>query len=214
MGSATDQIDSDDIPPTPPGYQDPYRVEYPTILLFLGSVALGFLAAGFYGWVLLQLHGPTVFAVIFTINDMGNGFEITTNLGLVAIPFLSAIVVTVVIHELIHGLAFRWHGYDVIYGFLPAKGAFYTAAIGQYQQREHLITVGLSPLVIISIVSLILLVIPTPLVAITAYFVLILNTAGSIGDLFMTWRLWRVPTKSLVFDTDISEMYVFEPINA
>ena len=211
MGDTTEAKGAIETPPTPSGYADPYRVEYPTILLFLGSVALGLLAAGLFGWLLLQVQGPAVFSVIFTFDEVGNGFQVTADLGLVAIPFVSAIVVTVIIHELIHGLAFRWHGYAVNYGFLPSKGAFYTAAIGQYQQREHLITVGLAPLVCISLVAIALLFVSVPLLAITAYFVLILNTAGSIGDLIMTWRLWRLPTHSLVYDTDITRMYVFEP---
>jgi hypothetical protein len=53
--------------------------------------------------------------------------------------------------------------------------------------------------------------VPVPIVALAAAFVLVLNTAGAIGDLYATWRLWRLPEGTLLYDVDIRHSYVYEP---
>lgn len=209
---ARDPVDvSVEEPPVPAGYTEPNELEYPPLVLFGGSSALALLAAGLFGWLLWQIQGPAAFSAIIVVEELETGTIVTQNLTAVTIAFLAALLVTVVIHELLHGLAFTWFGYAVSYGVVLRKGAFYTAALGQYQQREQLVVVALTPLVVLTAVAIPLLFVPVSLVAVTAYLVLILNTAGSIGDIYMAWRIWRLPPESLVLDLDLNRMYAYVP---
>lgn len=198
-------------PPAPDGFGPPYRVGYPTVALLLGSFALGLIAAGTFGWLVWIIHGPEIFGGIVNVETDGDSFEMSSNLIDLVIPFGTALLVTVIVHEALHGLAFRRVGYDVEYGVILRKGVFYTAALEQYQRREDLFHVALIPLVLISLAAIPLLFVSHPVVAITAYLVLILNTSGSVGDIYMTWRLWRMPAGTLLYDTDIERMYAYEP---
>lgn len=189
-----------ELPTPPPGYDEPYRFRYPPVVLFLGSFALGLLTAGVYGLMLWTLQGASPFAAVF-----GAGVQP------VFLPFIVAIVVTVVIHELLHGFVSVAYGYDVEYGVIFSKGVFFVAAFGQYQSREELFAILLAPLIVITVVALPGLIVEHPLVAITAYFILILNTAGSVGDIYAVWRLLRLPAGTLLYDLDTDRMYVFEP---
>ncbi|MFP9059990.1 DUF3267 domain-containing protein [Natrialbaceae archaeon A-chndr2] len=75
-----------------------------------------------------------------------------------------------------------------------------------------MLRVGSAPLVVISAVCVPLLFVPIPGVAITAGFVLVLNTAGAIGDLYALWRLRGLPEGTLLYDIDIRRSYVYEPM--
>lgn len=208
MTGGTDRVAP---PESPSGYGEPYRVEYPTLLLLAGSMALGLAAAGAFGRLLWLVQGPAAFEPALAIEE---GFIVTQDLVAFTIPFVAAIVVTVVVHEYLHGVAFRLNGYDVEYGVLVSKGAFFTVALAQYQRREDLFSVALAPLFLINAVAIGLLFVPVSMVALTGLFVLILNTAGAIGDLYITWRLWRMPPETMLYDVDIDHMYAFEPLPA
>lgn len=180
-------------------------MQYPTITLVLGSIILGILAAIFFGWVIFELQGVQT-------NNAILDFEIEQNFTAITASFVLGLGITVVVHEFIHGLAFRRYGYTVEYGAIITKGVFYTAALGQFQERRHLIRVALAPLLIITMIGFPILAIPIPFVALTVYIILILNTAGAVGDLYVAWRVWHLPTDTLFFDLDTERMYVFEPI--
>lgn len=203
--------EDDTEPRIPAGYAPPYLVGYPTLVLLLGSFALGLVAAGGYGLLVWFVQGPQLFETFVEVTQQNGVTVATGDISTVVGPFVVAILVTVVIHELLHGLAFKLYGYDVEYGIIPAKGVFYTAAVGQYQMRSDLFPVALAPLIVITVVAIPALFVPIPTVAITAYFILILNTSGAIGDLFITWQLWRMPPDTLLYDCDLQCMYAFEP---
>ncbi|ELY86143.1 hypothetical protein C484_18732 [Natrialba taiwanensis DSM 12281] len=163
-----------------------------------------------YGWLLIQLQGPEVLPIVF---ESGAEEELTIafNLGEVAIPFLFAFLTTVVVHELLHGVVYQWYGYEVSYGVYWRMGAMYAAVFHQFHSREETLRVGIAPLVILTVICLLLLAVPYPVIATTAFFVLALNTAGSVGDVYAIWRFYRMPPKTLFYDINIGHMYVFEP---
>jgi hypothetical protein len=199
-------------PPSPSGYADPYEFEYPTTVLLIGSALLTVASAAAFGVLLLLVQGPEVLSEYVRVAVDGDATTVSVDLTAVALTFLAALVVTVVGHELLHGLAFRFYGYNVTYGVVVTMGAFYAAAIGQFQRRDELIRVGLAPLVVITALFVPLLAVPVPTVAIAAAFVLLLNTAGAIGDLYAVWRLGRMPTGTVMYDVDIHHSYVYEPL--
>lgn len=187
-------------PSPPPGYATPYRFRYPQFVLLFGSFALGLLSAGVYGFLLWTTQGAAPFDAVFGAGPYA-----------VITPFVIAIFVTVVIHESIHGLVSVWYGYTITFGLLLTKGVFFVAAFEQYQSRDELFPILLAPLITITVVGMPGLFVPHPGVAMTAYFVLILNTAGSIGDLYAVWRLYQLPPSTLLYDLDPEEMYIYEP---
>jgi hypothetical protein len=163
-----------------------------------------------YGIILVQLQGSNVLPVVFETSAEG---EITVMLQFtqVAIPMLFAFLTVAVFHELLHGLVFQRYGYDVNYGVYWRFGAVYAAVFHQFHSREHNLRVGIAPLAIITVIFLPLLAVPHPVVATVAVFVLVLNTAGSVGDIYALWRFYRMPRGTVFYDINMDNMYVFEP---
>lgn len=201
-------------PPAPEGYAEPYAFGYPRAVLLIGSMVLGMLSMAIFGGSLWLVQGPEVFSTAFEATTENGTTTFVLDVRAVALPFVAAIVGTTVLHELIHGAVFGQYGHDVSYGAVPSIGAFYAGAFGQFQTRESLFRVGLAPLVVITLVCVPLLAVPIPAVAITAVFVLTLNSAGAVGDLYLTWRLLRMPPKTLMYDVDIHHSYVYESLEA
>jgi hypothetical protein len=185
--------------PVPPvGYQAPYRFEYPKIMLQIASLGL-----------LVVLVPPLIWLTWSIQRLPGEGVVIIRPLDLVLL--LVAAPLTIVVHELIHGLAFRAFGYRVTYGVAWHLGAAYAGAFGQFQRRRHMFFVALAPLLVLTIVCLPLLAAATRAVVIVAFMVLVLNTGGAVGDLYLVGRLWRLPPGSLLYDTDPNNMFILEP---
>lgn len=201
-----------DPPPTPSGYAEPYLFEYSTVALFASAVPVGLLSFGGFGWLLWRLQDPAVFASVFTVTETAEGVTFALDVLAVLLPFVLALVVVVVGHELVHGAVLRYYGREVTYGVNAAMGAFYSAAFGQFQDAEELGPVAVAPLVVGTLVVTPLLLVPVPVVAVTAFFVLTINTTGSVGDLYLLWRLRRLPEGTLLYDADLRHWYVFEPL--
>ncbi|WP_169732169.1 DUF3267 domain-containing protein [Halostagnicola larsenii] len=197
-------------PQTPEGYTDPYRFEYPKLLLFVSASVLMIGSVIVYGWLLLQLQGPEILPVVF---ETGAEEEITIIFtpGETAGPFLFGFLTVAIVHELLHGVVYQRYGYEVSYGVYWRMGAVYAVVFHQFQSRKDNLRVGIAPLVVITGICLPLLAVPHPVIATTAFFVLTLNTAGAVGDIYALWRLYRMPSGTLLYDATIQHMYVFEP---
>ena len=210
IAAAQAETESVSPPPTPEGYSDPYQFEYPKLPLILTGMVLTVVSTVIYGVILVQLQGPGVLPVVF---ESGAEGEITVVLQFtqVAVPMVFAFLTVAVFHELLHGVVVQWYGYDVNYGIYWRFGAVYAAVFHQFHTREHNLRVGIAPLAIITVICLPLLAVPIPLVATVAFFVLILNTAGAVGDLYALWRFYRLPQGTVFYDINMDNMYVFEP---
>ncbi len=207
----SDSVATDQLPPTPEGYAEPYEFRYPMIALLIGSGLLGLLSSVAVVALLSLLHGPELFT-FYEVTVEGSATTWTMDLTAIAVPFLVALVVTTVVHELIHGVVFRLYGHTAVYGAVPAMGAFYAAVFGEFQRRNDLLRVALAPLVVITAACVPLLAVPIPIIAITAGFVLIVNTAGAVGDIYAVFRFRRMPSETLLYDVNIRHSYVYEPL--
>ena len=197
-------------PPTPEGYSDPYQLEYPKLLLIVGGMVMTVFFTVVYGLILIQLQGSNVLPVVFETGAEGE-IRVLLQFTQIAIPMLFAFLTVAVFHELLHGLVFQRYGYDVKYGVYWRFGAFYAAVFHQFHSREHNLRVGIAPLAIITVFFLPVLAVPHPIVATVALFVLVLNTAGSVGDIYALWKFYRMPQGTVFYDINIDNMYVFEP---
>ncbi|WP_158057821.1 DUF3267 domain-containing protein [Halorussus halophilus] len=183
-------------PETPQGYRDPVEFNYPPLWLAVGSFVLFFTAVVGFGWLMGTLRNELVFE--FTLGPAGMATVVV------------ALGATFVVHELVHGTVYKLLGYRVSYGVAINIGALYAAAFGQFQTRRDNVLCAMAPLAVFTVVLTPLLAGPLP-VALLAFFVLVVNTSGAIGDLYITWRLLRMPPGTLLYDVDARHSYVFYP---
>jgi hypothetical protein len=206
---------SSHLPPDPPeGYGQPHRFEYSSPVLLVLSLPMFLVAAAGFGAVLLLVHGPAVVTSVVEVSTVDGGTTVAVDLVEVGAPFLTGLAITVIGHELLHGAVMSYFGQDVTYGVNPAMGAVYASAFGQFQRRRDLFAIGLAPLVGLTLLATPLLLVPVPVVALTAYVILVTNATGAAGDLYVLWRLWRLPPGTLMYDADLRHWYVFEPLES
>jgi hypothetical protein len=118
-------------------------------------------------------------------------------------------VISIPLHEFIHGLAIRRSGHKPRYGMMLSKGAFYATADNALFWRNDFIFIALAPLIGITLLGLLLVyLLPDTL----GYYVslgVIFNAANSIGDLWMTAVVRHYPSTTLIRDqADSIRIYV------
>ncbi|WP_227131322.1 DUF3267 domain-containing protein [Halorubellus salinus] len=199
------------LPATPAGYADPVEFRYPMIVLVVLVGVLTVLSLAAFGWVLYVAQGPDALATVFTVTETADSVTFTTNVSVLALALAFGVVGVTVLHEFVHGLAYRLLGYDVSYGVLVGMGAFYTAAFHQFQRRDHNLVVGIAPLVVVDAILLAALFAPDPTVAFVAFVGLLFNTAGATGDVYLVATLLGLPDDALLYDSDARHSYVFHP---
>lgn len=180
----------------PPGYSQQAVVSLSQSLGFVVAATLaGIVLLVATGWLLVQFTNslrPEALAGIGLGDIMtpaDNGFAINLPLGLIR-DFVLAVILSLVIHELVHGLFF-W----LFSGRRPGFGVrgllLYAAAPeGVYFPRNQYLIVGIAPLLCLTLLGLLLIPIaPAALVPILLFFVWF-NVAGSAGDvLVVIWLL-------------------------
>ncbi|MEN6298771.1 MAG: DUF3267 domain-containing protein [Anaerolineaceae bacterium] len=118
-----------------------------------------------------------------------------------ALAILAGVAVTVVLHELIHGITMRRYGAKPKYGVLWSGLMFYATAAGFAFRRNDYLKVALAPLLVLSLIVLVVLAMPisanlATLLIICGSF----NAAGAIGDLWITRVVLRYPAHAYVID--------------
>lgn len=110
------------------------------------------------------------------------------------------LVVSIPIHEWLHGLAIRWAGQRPRYGVMWSKGAFYATADGALFQRNVFVVIALAPIVGITLLAMLLLIFLPDTAGYYVGWGAVLNAANAIGDLWMTTVALRYPADALVRD--------------
>lgn|GEM_PF-1111108 len=150
---------------------------------------------GLAGGVMLRLSAYSVLlcflaAGVFSVLTKSSGSSLQPTDWVRPVLYVAVYFGTVVAHELVHGLFFRLFGGRPRYGagtkyFLPY---FYATSPGDAFSVRQMVVIGLAPLLTLSTLSLFgALVAP----ALVGYFAVVFvgNTAGAVGDLWMTSRL-------------------------
>lgn len=124
---------------------------------------------------------------------------------------LVATVVMLVVHEALHGVCFWW--FTKTRPKFAYKGFYaYAAAPDWYLTKGQYLITGLAPLVIIDLICVALMFIIPLLWLPLLLWILILNTSGAVGDLWMVYGLLRSPADVLARDQgDVLEFYA--PLN-
>ena len=109
-------------------------------------------------------------------------------------------VVIMVVHELLHGVAFVLWGGKPYYGAkLPI--ALYCGARNQVFPRNYYLVIGLAPFVIITLAGIIFTLL-APTLSPYALFALVGNVSGAAGDLWVVKRLLAQPAEVFVEDLE------------
>ncbi|MEZ4521072.1 MAG: DUF3267 domain-containing protein [Thermomicrobiales bacterium] len=183
------------IPPDIPGYR---LVRGENINIFRASI-LGILLVPVW-WILFLVVVPILSGV-----DELNGTISIVNI----LTVISFILVVVVVHELLHGLAILGSGHLPSFGAGP--GFFYTTCHEPLSRNAYILVV-LLPLLAINLGSIAVAGI-WPGAMGWALVISIMNTMGAGGDIWMFIRLLRVPRSALIVDM-ASGYAVYEPDQA
>ena len=108
----------------------------------------------------------------------------------------------IIAHEAVHGIAMRYYSEaKVQFGF---KGMYAFAASKAYYCRNHYLVIGLAPIVIWGIVLGILNFLVPISWFYVVYFIQAGNISGAAGDLYVTWRMSKLPKDILIRDYGVS----------
>jgi len=172
------------------------------------AVLLAFIPLGwFFLWFTFMLRPDSRQVLpqwgLFNLS-INNGFSVEiSNVILIGLSLFFAVAFVIIVHEATHGLFFYlFTGRKPRFGF-KLLYAYAASPEGIFIKRSQYLWVGLSPLLIITLVGMVMIPV-LPLVAIpTLVFALILNASGSVGDIAMMAWLLRQPKEALIKDTGI-----------
>ncbi len=151
------------------------------VICFLISIILTVLMNSFIDALCSELFAQNI--IFYPTKNLIVNFYILTILLMVPIS---------IVHERIHGAAYKVFGGKVRFGF---KGIYaYTMEVSEIEiPRNKFLLVLISPLIIISILSMLL---PVWL----GELVFLLNLLGASGDIYMALFLCRFSYKSKIID--------------
>lgn len=119
----------------------------------------------------------------------------------------AAIISVIVLHEGVHGTVAATFGFNPIFGIKPP---LVYVTFKERIPRGQFIVITLAPLVILDTVFVILYGIES--IKIFSYFCLIINTLGSVGDLWIAVKLTRHERGTMIQDTKTGiELWEKEP---
>lgn len=197
------------VPTLPPGALPPdykevlhWRVTqsiWRVIILNLLTVPLGIvIGTGFFTFLIL-FGRPPIVRITGTSQEW--------------IMLLFSLVLVLILHEWVHGVAMQAYGARPRYGIIWKGFMLYASAHGYAFRRNQYIVIALAPLVTLSMLaclSILLLAGYQIVWFIPAYA--IVNGAGSIGDMWITSIVLRYPAHAYVVDEQ-DGMRVFLPTN-
>jgi hypothetical protein len=117
------------------------------------------------------------------------------------IMIIAGILLALIVHEWMHGMAMQMFGAKPRYGALWKQMMFYATASGFAFARNNYIVIALAPLISISI----LVVLGMWLLQGTLWVALlgicgIMNASGAVGDMWITALVLRYPVTAYVMD--------------
>ena len=146
--------------------------------------------------ILLLIVSSTI---VFTVVTPGITFQTAADMLLkIFVPP----ILTIIFHELLHVITAIKLGYRVKvgYGRIRFNPVFYVKVVGGIR-RKHYIAIVLSPLIILSLISMVFaLIVSNVLVKEILSVLLIMNTAGSSGDILLALSVRKMPQEALIED--------------
>lgn len=111
-------------------------------------------------------------------------------------------IVYIILHEAVHGIVMRrFSDAKVRFGF---TGPYAYAGSDAYYCRRHYIIIALAPIVVWGIVLGILNVLVPEDWFYVVYMIQMINISGAAGDLYVSWKMNRLPADILVRDSGVA----------
>jgi hypothetical protein len=122
--------------------------------------------------------------------------------GLVEIGVaILTILVTIVLHELAHGIAMQAFGARPRYGVLWNQGMFYATAPGYAFLRNDYLQIALAPFILLSVLVVLGIWLSSGTFWVAVFAIAgIVNASGAIGDLWIATIVLQYPAKAYVID--------------
>lgn len=122
------------------------------------------------------------------------------------VVFMISIVLYMVLHELVHGIAMKICGTKKVkYGF---TGLYAFAGSDDYYDKQSYIIIALAPVVVFGIILAITNLFVSPEWFWVVYFIQIINISGAAGDAYITIKFSKLPKGILIKDSGV-EMKVY-----
>lgn len=118
------------------------------------------------------------------------------------IVLVVGMIAYLILHELVHGITMKIFGTKKVkYGF---TGLYAYAGSDDYYDKPSYIIIALAPIVVWGVVLLILnLTLGTEWFWVV-YIIQIINISGAAGDMYVTYRMTKLPPDVLVNDTGVA----------
>jgi len=150
------------------------------------------------------------FAALTRPEEMNAPISFTIDLSgalisLASLLFLSMMIL--VLHEMIHGVLFWRYTHSKPVFAIRLLYASASAPDWYFSSRQYAI-IGAGPFLLISLIGIALILLAPTNWMIYIFVCTALNAAGSIGDLYVLWRLTKLPSTCLINDTGDS-IYFF-----
>jgi hypothetical protein len=164
------------------------------VMLWLNIAAIPLLFI--FGWLFSY-----VMILVNPINPFPKGtwgiITAFTGLQIIALPI--SILLMLVFHEMVHGIFFWIFTHErPIFAF---KGIYaYAAAPGWFLPKGQYVVVGLSPLIVISLLSIFLSPIVSQNIIPYLFFIAIFNAAGALGDMVVVYWVISQANQPLIQD--------------
>ena len=172
-----------------------------TVVLIVCATILCPVAIALFAWLASALR--PIYSVPHLVFGPGQGSLVFAWIGGVILVIAILTVGILFLHELCHGLAFRWAGARPRYGakmLHKIVPIFYAAAPGFRMPCRKFRAVLLAPTVVVHLLGIGAMWMPTPL-RYLLIFPLGIHFAGCLGDWWMLNVLRGVPGDTLVEDT-------------
>ncbi len=159
----------------------------------------------------IPLAGIFWFGFYFIIRLSGKFPEYVFDDPKQSLILLVGFAITIVVHELVHGLAMQFFGAQAKYGFNWKGLMVYATAPGYAFQRNQYLVVALAPLVSLSALACLGILIQAGASSVWLFAILgTLNGGAAIGDLWITSVVLRYPSSAYVID-ERDGMRIFLP---
>lgn len=157
--------------------------------------------------IMVVLAVPVFFFIPITATfNMNDGY---VNYIIKFLILMALIVLYMVLHELVHGVAMKLCGTKKVkYGF---TGLYAFAGSNDYYSKKPYIFIALAPVLFWGLVLAVITPFVSPSWFWVVYAVQIMNLSGAAGDMFVTVKFARMPKDILIKDYGVG-MTVFSKL--
>lgn len=187
-------------------YEKHIPVKYPHIPKWIVIILLLVSLIAFLSVFFLNQPSETRTGILSIVTSP----NLTTLLGICAL-FLATVIVTNVLHELVHGLVYSLGGYDVEWGMADDVDALYAGAFDQTIPRKFDSFAIVAPTIFLNIPALYFLFLGGPLTAFLAATFIAVNLTMALFDFYALSEIWNASSNSVIIHHRPEKFCIYIP---